>query len=122
MRSTYGPTITQQYVAASAVVLDGTLGVVSGAPASQGILTVPLHDLGARRLLVLGETPKRPTGCCTVTGLMGNDGVIYTSATDTGLRLLVWKPDTGQTWQLSLLEANPKVSPTIALDARYGSS
>ncbi|MDN5764234.1 MAG: hypothetical protein L0H96_04890 [Humibacillus sp.] len=76
VRSTYGPTITQRYVAASAVVLDGTLGAVSGAPASQGILTVPLHDLGARRLLVLGETPKRPTGCCTVAGLIGNDGVI----------------------------------------------
>ncbi|MEO6998986.1 MAG: hypothetical protein ABI112_12960 [Terracoccus sp.] len=34
VRSTYGPTITQQYVAASAVVLDSTLGAVSGAPAS----------------------------------------------------------------------------------------
>lgn len=79
---------------------------------------MPLHDLGARRLLVLGETPKRPTGCCTVAGLMGKDGLIYTSATDEGLRLLIWKPDVGQTWQLSLLNANPKVPPSIALDSR----
>lgn len=122
VRSTYGPTLTEQYSAASAVVLDGTLGADAGVDPSVGILTVPLRDLGGRRLLVLGENPKRPTDCCALVGLMGGDGLIYSSATEQGLRLLSWKPELGQTWQLSLLKSNPRVPPTVALDSRYGGS
>ena len=119
--STYGPTITEDGVAMSAVRLTDALSDVLGPPPSQGILSAPLNDLSARRLLVLGENPKRLAGSSGLIGFAG-PGPIYTSPTKEGLRLLTWDLETGQTWRMSLLKSNPKVPPTIALDARYGGS
>lgn len=109
-----GTTISSNLVAASGVEVDG-LGRSDGPSPYQGVLVVPLYDLSARRLLVLGESPMRVKGCCEVVGLAEENEVLFTSSTAEGVWLLRWDVEAGTVARIVLLEAKASVPPALSL-------
>ncbi|HEX4473114.1 MAG TPA: hypothetical protein VH085_14175, partial [Nocardioides sp.] len=54
-------------------------------------------------ILLIPAEPGRQKACCQVDGWIAPDTVLYDSSSSTGTRLLAWKVDTGQFWQVSRL-------------------
>ena len=87
---------------------------MGGKEAYQGILSVPLYDATARKLLVMGESAMRQKGCCPVAGLLDKRTPLYTNVTAQGVWLLAWHTETGEVGRAFLLKANPAVPPVLS--------
>lgn len=116
-----GQTFSSNLLAASGVFLSDGLNASDGAPLNQGLLSVPLYDPSARRLLVMGESPARNKGCCQVVGFSQPGDLLYTNPTAEGVWLLQWTPETGLVSRVLLLEANPAVPPVLSFGLNISS-
>ncbi|MDN5764232.1 MAG: hypothetical protein L0H96_04880 [Humibacillus sp.] len=117
---TSGSTRSTNLIAATGVYLEDGFDQVGGKPAYQGILSVPIYDATARKLLVMGESPMRQKGCCQVAGFFDKRTLMYTNITAEGVWLLAWHTETGQVGRTFLLKADPAVPPVLSYALSMG--
>lgn len=95
--------------AGTAVFLDQDWTSDSGqAEGYQGLLAVQ-GDIPSRyRLLVLGETPGRLTGCCSALGWADGTTLLYQSRGGSGVWVLGWDVVSGKVSRVSHIPADPR--------------